>query len=287
MSIEKRLRVRLLNRNSHKLSLTEPGKLYFERCKGILHDLEKAEDEMESLSSAPCGTLRVACCEACIPSLGLAGVLADSRRRWPEVALEVVMHITQSQRFTTRRGGILRQPFHLERPRHDRTLTPRDQALGGPCRGDRLLAAHEEPPLGAHLVTPRFAYAHHGVYVGGGAVVHYAAFAKHWHRGPVEETSLTCFAHRYPIWVRAGRPNGLQAAEIVERARFRLGENRYRFLSNNCEHFSEWCVNGEHRSPQVERLLARLQCIPRALRELSRYLEVAPLRRSGSPRPTQ
>jgi Bacterial regulatory helix-turn-helix protein, lysR family len=78
MSIEKRLRVRLLNRNSHKLSLTEPGKLYFERCTGILQDLEKAEQEMESLSSAPCGTLRVACCDTCIPSLGLAGVLAVS-----------------------------------------------------------------------------------------------------------------------------------------------------------------------------------------------------------------
>jgi DNA-binding transcriptional LysR family regulator len=89
MSIEKRLRVRLLNRNSHKLSLTEPGELYFERCKGIIQDLENAEDEMESLSSSPCGTLRVACCEACIPSLGLAGVLAEYRRRWPEVVLDI------------------------------------------------------------------------------------------------------------------------------------------------------------------------------------------------------
>jgi hypothetical protein len=26
-------------------------------------------------------------------------------------------------------------------------------------------------------------------------------------------------------------------------------------FSNNCEHLSEWCVNGEHRSLQVERLL--------------------------------
>ena len=95
------------------------------------------------------------------------------------------------------------------------------------------------------------------------------------------------FAHRHPVWVRAGRPNGLQTAQIVGRARSRLGEDRYRFLSNNCEHFSEWCVNGEPRSPQVERLLARLQCIPRALREISRYLAVAPLRRSASPRPTQ
>jgi DNA-binding transcriptional LysR family regulator len=36
MAIEKRLKVRLLNRNSHNLSLTEPGRFYFERCKGIL-----------------------------------------------------------------------------------------------------------------------------------------------------------------------------------------------------------------------------------------------------------
>jgi DNA-binding transcriptional LysR family regulator len=89
MAIEKRLGVRLLNRNSHKLSLTEPGRLYFDRCKGILQDLEKTEQELESLSSVPCGTLRVACCETCIPSLGLAGVLAEYRRRWPEVSLDI------------------------------------------------------------------------------------------------------------------------------------------------------------------------------------------------------
>jgi DNA-binding transcriptional LysR family regulator len=89
MAIEKRLRVRLLNRNSHKLSLTEPGKLYLERCKSILQDLQNTEHELESLSSAPFGTLRVACCEICIPSLGLAGVLAEYRRRWPEVVLDI------------------------------------------------------------------------------------------------------------------------------------------------------------------------------------------------------
>lgn len=188
------------------------------------------------------------------------------------------MHIAQNQRFTTRRGGFLRQPFDLEQRRHDFTSSPSGEALGGLCRGDRLLAAQEEPPLGAHLVTPRFAYAHHGIYVGGGAVVHYAAFAKHWHRGPVEETSLPRFADRHPVWVRAGRPDGLQSAEIVRRARSRLGEDRYRFLSNNCEHFSEWCVNGEHRSPQVERLLAPLRCVSRALNDLLRLLRATPLR---------
>lgn len=37
----------------------------------------------------------------------------------------------------------------------------------------------------------------------------------------------------------------------------RLGEHRYRLLTNNCEHFCEWCVNGAHRSYQVEELINR------------------------------
>ena len=89
MAIEKRLRVRLLNRNSHKLSLTEAGSFYLERCKAILQDLQKTELELESLSSAPCGTLRIACCDTCIPGLGLAHVLAEYRRRYPEVVLNI------------------------------------------------------------------------------------------------------------------------------------------------------------------------------------------------------
>jgi DNA-binding transcriptional LysR family regulator len=89
MAIEKRLRVRLLHRNSHKLSLTEAGSFYLERCKAILHDLQKTELELESFSSAPFGTLRIACCDTCIPGLGLASVLAEYRRRYPEVVLDV------------------------------------------------------------------------------------------------------------------------------------------------------------------------------------------------------
>jgi len=89
MSVEKRLGVRLLNRNSRSLSLTEPGKVYFERCKQILENLEKAELELESLSSAPHGTLRIACCDCCIPTRWFSTVLEEYRRRWPDVLLDV------------------------------------------------------------------------------------------------------------------------------------------------------------------------------------------------------
>ena len=164
----------------------------------------------------------------------------------------------------------------------DVTSIPQKNALGASSRADRLLPPEREPPLGAHLVTPRFAYQHHGVYVGRGMVVHYAAFAKHWRRGPVEEISLARFADGHPVWVRPARRGGLQCAEIVRRARTRLGENRYRFFSNNCEHLSEWCVNGEHRSPQVEHLLAPLRRISGALGDLLRLLDLPTRRRNGS-----
>ena len=139
--------------------------------------------------------------------------------------------------------------------------------------GDRLLPPAQEPPLGAHLVTPRFAYEHHGVYVGRGMVVHYSAFAKHWHRGPVEEISLERFAQRHPVWVRPARAQRFQGVEIARRARARVGENRYGFFSNNCEHLSEWCVNGEHRSFQVEHFLAPLRRISNALSYPLRVLQ--------------
>jgi Lecithin retinol acyltransferase len=190
--------------------------------------------------------------------------------------------IAQSHISTTRRVGLRREPFRLERGGYDRISRPPARGLAGLCRADRLLAGNEEPALGAHLVTPRLGYVHHGVYVGGGTVVHYGGFVYHWRRGPVEEISLTRFAQGHPIWVRPSGPNSRQCEEIVRRARSRLGENHYRLFSNNCEHFSEWCVNGEHRSPQVDRLLARLQCVSRALSQLMRYLEVAPLRHSDS-----
>ena len=43
----------------------------------------------------------------------------------------------------------------------------------------------------------------------------------------------------------------------VERARERLGEDRYSLWSNNCEHFVEWCLSGTPRSAQVDALRAR------------------------------
>jgi DNA-binding transcriptional LysR family regulator len=88
MHIEQRLGLRLLNRNSRTLSLTEPGRVYFERCKTILDDLEDTELELGSLNRAPRGTLRISC-PSWAPGQRLAEHLAEYRRRYPEVVVDV------------------------------------------------------------------------------------------------------------------------------------------------------------------------------------------------------
>lgn len=112
-------------------------------------------------------------------------------------------------------------------------------------------------PIGAHLVTQRRGYEHHGIYVGNGRVVHYAGFASSAHRGPVEEVELTRFAAGHALTIRPTPSARYVGDEAVRRARSRLGENRYRLLTNNCEHFCAWCLLGESRSEQVHCCLRR------------------------------
>ena len=118
----------------------------------------------------------------------------------------------------------------------------------------RLIAGHCAPS-GAHVVTPRRGYLHHGIYVGDGNVVHYAGLAHGLQRGPVEEISLVRFSRGRPVWIKSGASTSFEPREVIRRARSRVGEDCYRLLTNNCEHFCEWCLRGKPRSYQVEALL--------------------------------
>ena len=125
----------------------------------------------------------------------------------------------------------------------------------GPERCVRMLNPGEEPPLGAHLITPFLGYTHHGIYAGEGRVVHYGALLYDIIRKPVEEVTLAAFAEGRAVYVVSHAETHFDAPEVIRRARTRLGENRYRLLSNNCEHFVEWCLHDVHRSFEVETAL--------------------------------
>ncbi len=107
-------------------------------------------------------------------------------------------------------------------------------------------------PIGAHLVSPRTGYSHHGIYVGRGKVVHYSGLANGLENGPVEEVTLATFTCGNGHSIKAHTKAKFNGKEIADRARMRIGENLYCVFSNNCEHFCEWCINNDHDSKQVD-----------------------------------
>lgn len=60
-AIEARLKVRLLNRNTRGVSLTEAGTLYYDKCKTILREMEEADSVVQLRQGQAQGLLRVGC----------------------------------------------------------------------------------------------------------------------------------------------------------------------------------------------------------------------------------
>jgi lecithin:retinol acyltransferase len=120
----------------------------------------------------------------------------------------------------------------------------------------QITGLRQDPAPGTHLVTSRRGYMHHGIYVGRGMVVHYAGLSRLLNSGPVEEVTMSRFSMGRAVRIIEYSESKYSPHEIVLRARSRLGENDYHVLSNNCEHFCNWCISGRSRSLQVERPLA-------------------------------
>ncbi|MBX6322321.1 MAG: LysR family transcriptional regulator [Rhodospirillaceae bacterium] len=87
-ALEARLGVRLLNRTTRSLSLTEPGQAYYERCTRILAEVEAAEAGLRSLAGGLSGLLRVAA-PVSFGQRYLAPAVAEFLARHPRLTLEL------------------------------------------------------------------------------------------------------------------------------------------------------------------------------------------------------
>jgi DNA-binding transcriptional LysR family regulator len=84
--LEEELGVRLLHRTTRRLSLTAPGKLYFERCSRIVEEFADAEREVTQAQATPKGRVRVtAPVDFSVVSNLASGFLHD----FPDVHLEL------------------------------------------------------------------------------------------------------------------------------------------------------------------------------------------------------
>jgi DNA-binding transcriptional LysR family regulator len=89
-ALENVLDARLLQRSTRRLSVTDAGRRFYERCTKILADLESAEAEASNAALEPRGTLRV----HCVPGLArhlVTGAVLEYRQQFPEVTVDLLL----------------------------------------------------------------------------------------------------------------------------------------------------------------------------------------------------
>jgi DNA-binding transcriptional LysR family regulator len=86
-ALERSLSVKLLNRSTRKLSLTEAGALFYEHCARIVQEAQLAEQRLTRTQSEPAGLVRV----TAVPAFAVRHVLpalSEFYRRYPKIQVK-------------------------------------------------------------------------------------------------------------------------------------------------------------------------------------------------------
>lgn len=87
--LEARLGLRLLNRSTRNVSLTDAGRVYFDYCRRIRIEAMAATIAMGNLKEQPVGTLRITCPEV-TASYFMPSFLSGFANAYPRIAIELV-----------------------------------------------------------------------------------------------------------------------------------------------------------------------------------------------------
>ena len=88
--LEKRLGVRLLNRTTRVLTLTEAGARYLEYCRRLLAEMNDQENSLAQLQKEPRGSLKVTAPKS-FGTLHLADALIGFSAKYPEIQLSLTL----------------------------------------------------------------------------------------------------------------------------------------------------------------------------------------------------
>jgi DNA-binding transcriptional LysR family regulator len=89
--LEAELQVQLLQRTTRRVSPTDTGRAYYERCVNILAEVESAEIALAQLQVEPKGTLRINA-PMSFGTLQLASAIAAFMQRYPDIRVQLTLN---------------------------------------------------------------------------------------------------------------------------------------------------------------------------------------------------
>lgn len=88
--LEERLGIRLINRTTRRLSMTEAGAAYYRHCARILAEAEAAEQAATTLQREPRGTLRISAPDS-FGWMHVAPAVPAFLKRYPELSVDITL----------------------------------------------------------------------------------------------------------------------------------------------------------------------------------------------------
>lgn len=88
--LEERLGIRLIQRTTRSLRLTDTGNAYYNHCARILSEIEEANIAVTQMQSTPTGTLRITA-PVLFGSTVLSSLVADYMEQHPQVSIDMVL----------------------------------------------------------------------------------------------------------------------------------------------------------------------------------------------------
>jgi DNA-binding transcriptional LysR family regulator len=141
--LEDHLGVRLLHRTTRRLALTSAGEAYLDRVRGILADLEGAEEVARSHALEMAGSIRVSSLPGVATHL-VAPAVAEFRRQHPKVTLELRSDVLAAHTIEANDITLLTDQFVVPSETVVRRVAETTSIL---CASPDYLGRHGEPRL--------------------------------------------------------------------------------------------------------------------------------------------
>ena len=90
--LEDELQVKLLNRSTRSIGLTEAGRIYYQGCRRMLNEAQQVHEQLYAFNNSPIGTLRIGSSSTMAQNV-LATMTAEMLQEYPGLTVNLVTGI--------------------------------------------------------------------------------------------------------------------------------------------------------------------------------------------------
>lgn len=139
--LEDELQIKLLNRSTRSIGLTEAGRIYYQGCRRMLAEATQVHEQLYAFNNTPTGTLRIGSSSTMAQNV-LADMTADMLREYPGLNVNIVTGIPAPDLITNGLDLVVRVGKLQDSSLFSRRLGAMPMVV---CAARRYLAQHGTP----------------------------------------------------------------------------------------------------------------------------------------------